>query len=97
MNEPLFLSGFEQVTRPGCSDLDFSFVLRLFHIEFISYADIHIPAQRLTGHLHLTLRALSTLSHPVLLAEYPLTPDLEGHLQATQKYNRDSPRDSLGQ
>lgn len=54
INEPLLLSGFEQVTRPGCSDLDFSFVLRLFHLKFISYADIHIPAQRLTGHLHLT-------------------------------------------
>lgn len=54
INEPLLLPGFEQVTSPGCSDLDFSFVLRLFHLKFISSADIHIPAQRLTGHLHLT-------------------------------------------
>lgn len=88
MNEPLLLSGFEQVTRSVCSDLDLSFVSRLFHLKFISYADIHIPAQSLTGHLPLRAEGPQYLVTPCP-AEYPLTAHLEGHLQKRQKYSRD--------
>lgn len=80
MNEPL-LSGFQQVTRPGCSDLDFSLVLRLFHLKFIYYADIHIPAQRLPGHLHLTSVG----------PEYPVTPCPAGWISTDSTPGRASP------
>lgn len=52
------LSFFQALNRWQGQDVQT--FLRLFHLKFLSYDDIHSPVQRLTGHLHLTL------SHPVL-------------------------------